>query len=567
LLPKLAVAEAEDGGRSISGIVVDAQDTPIPNVEIFCDLNKLGDIPVGVAKSGEDGRFHALLPNPEKKEIDDREYPTDSLLAFLPGHSAAAEYVLFSGATQENVRLVLGPPSNFCVHVIQPDGKAVPDAMVTISVLGMMTNNKAVDNVMRGRCIRVSEVFQKKIAKMTDRDGIARFPEWNPHDVFAVDVVASNYGRQRFWSSWCHKDRPSVWNCTLSPLGTIRGRVVSNDGATTDGIMVRVTTMSEKVNYSSTNTSGCENVPFRSMEKTVLTDSSGYFEILEIGHGWVEIKLTEQINTSHQYPTKWPWPLTDVKQCAESKIKFEDDIPEMLVPLQKAVHLHGTIHKTDPEVQLKNIQIRCLDADPTQPFTIGVDAEGRYDCYVLPGYLMISPIIKVKNATIQFLHPVDVDVPSEKAEYTIPPVEIESAHGRVVDEDGKPLSKICLMAASVIKGNYVLHVALTDNTGRFHLFLDRHRTFYVALVSKEYESHVIDSWESPPIGNIPDIILKPLDKNKTTERSDVCQKIAHIMVNSERYDETYETAEILGGIGMNIHSSRHQLGNNDRKDQ
>jgi hypothetical protein len=501
--------------QEISGEVVDDNGNPISNAEVFwatCGNPKTGcpytdhwsmefarkrnEIRVDPVRSNTDGKFRIHVP-----AVDKTAYVPDRLWAFAPGYCAAVATIPDSSANQSAIRLVLNPPSRFRVKVLQPDGKPIPGATVSVTALGIETERCS---ILEGELFFPPDDLVAQTAVTTDEQGVAVMPAWRAGDVLRVDITTPAFGHQTCYSRWVVPKRPSEWEVKLMSVGKLQGRVVADGPYSVQGLNVHVKTMSHPASRSYAVLEYINSPPvpsFQSSEATVTTDSEGRFEIPVIAHGWIDFKIDGGLNRPYQYVESDYWKdekPPEFRQGGTSPIEFR---------LRKAVHVHGKLMVHGSNERPSQFRIACAEThksdwfDSDIAFLVDVDDKGNFDYFSLPGIQRIS--VRTRNNPILDFMPLDrvdkldlvkdvketsdvslnylpgwrLEIPQNVEKWNCIPIEISQVHGRVVAEGGNPLSK----AKILVDGNGVgmtLNNALTykyrsDEQGRFKVWIGR----------------------------------------------------------------------------------------------
>ena len=322
---------------------------------------------------------------------------------------------------------------------------------------------------------------------------------WRCKDVANIGVTMRGLGRQTCSNCGYVSNRPRTLNVTLMPVGKLRGRVVPV-GFCSASVTIDVAT-------------GCrQEGHLLLMCRRIATDVAGRFEITQMARGMLVISVRDRLSEPYQY-------------CAKEQIDWRDGrTEELILRLQKAVHIHGVCRYVGAEADISEFRLGCqnsLDTGESEHQNGGVverdnfitrfvniDAKGNFDFYAFPGLMevFLDEHKKVELdhfANWEFSYPGGANlghdgmmfvyrehgvfwerldtrrapplrfafvVPSGIDYFECPTMQFCEIEGRVIDSKGTPVAKVEI-------SGFGDRTTESDQEGKFHLRFDATHTY------------------------------------------------------------------------------------------
>jgi len=433
----------------ISGTVVDAHGARLAGAEVFYAIWRpsqgwiLSRGPIDMAAASfltattpkgeipavhcdDQGRFRLTVPQPTGPK-DEAWWAV--LWGYSPGHRIKYELLGKLSTPPAPVKLVLPPAGNVRFKILDPMGKPVPGAEVTVTGInrsegeGGSTHDAAVPDP--------PDTVQRRLTAITDAEGFAAIPALSRWEVRTFDVAHPRFGTQGCQWEWSEPDDQCV---RIRGAGRIRGRVVADKPELVRGLKVSVMTAKR-------GTSPRE--PMTKAAALVTTDAQGRFETPLLAEGAVGFEIPEIEKPQSGKPAYLLVP------------EYHDDLPagttrDVELRLQRTVRVHGAVREKGTGKPLAVQVYYCIRYKRPrgiQEHIAGgpVDKAGRFEFTDLPGEAHISLDWSWGgDLLIPLASPWHGVIPSDVAEVAVPPFELAKATGRVVDEAGKPLDEVLI---------------------------------------------------------------------------------------------------------------------------
>ncbi|HEV3021806.1 MAG TPA: M56 family metallopeptidase, partial [Pirellulales bacterium] len=443
---------ADPDDRPLAGTVLDSQGQPVARCDVWLmtsTFNTTAGI-LGYAPTDAAGRFRFVVPG--------RWFRTNvtfrqeiGLLAHVPGsRPAALGFDRHSIPPAEGVELVLRPQSVTSFQVLGPDGQPVAGADVALTALAAeslwadLSDEEARSFAEGGHLpfratplgpivgkvsVPLPDGFSRLFVSRTDAQGNVELVGLAIEDVAAVTIKSPVYGEQRRALNFIESGndaRPWPGTITLAAVGSLSGRLVSDDSAAVRRVTFTVTSIPpydpETYVPGNMHTSGIAQVT---------TDDDGRFDVPRLAQGG----LVFSFPTTHADRSRARVPPNRSLRIAGG------EQTQVEIPFVRAVRAGGVVRERGTKKPIAGAVVMVLGEDATDE--VVTDDQGRYECYIAPGEVMPDPI-----ATSRFV-PIDREeytrllskIPADAAEFEFPPIELTPAptiQGRVIDGDERP---------------------------------------------------------------------------------------------------------------------------------
>ncbi len=391
----------------LSGTVEDANGRPVAGATVW-----LGDTiathtrpeAIALAETDEAGRFHLDRP----ADLAGRgSMWSPTLWAFKPGSRIAfIEYKHEIPGPDEPARLVLGPPTETSIRVVDHEGKAVKDARL-----------RPVQFTFKAP--RPPDIMLDRLAVTTDADGLATLDGLSLADVFAADVTASDVFVQ------CLPVDSETKTITIRGRGRLKVHVVADDPRAARGWKITARCRPTEPDYRGPYT-------VHWFRKT--TDDDGRVEYPAIAEGQIlwEIKA----------PDGSPY-LVDTLPSVRI---LPGKVAEVEIGIRRGVQVEGIVRDEPGGATIADLKVDItpLKTGRVNAQNLVTDAQGHFSTYVLPGPIRFS-FAPFSMPDAYFLPPrvqswLDFEVKEGEARHELTPPPLRKAtqvRGRVVDEAGK----------------------------------------------------------------------------------------------------------------------------------
>jgi beta-lactamase regulating signal transducer with metallopeptidase domain len=414
--------ESRDDIKVFRGRGVDELDKPVPGAHVWYPVKwtaEKGMLTVDAACDAE-GRFALSVPaawlgKPTPVSI------AWEVWAFAEGRSigtASVSKQIFAPEEAEELKIVLGPPSDTSFVVLDPDGKPVAGAVLEPQNFRTQIGYSLVPEPMLPR-----------ICATTDAQGWAAMPAVSGERLYRVVVRSEEFGEQAQIFRNPEKT-PANRTIDLRPAGRIEGRVIADDPALAHGLRMALTTETSAV-YPWPPV-----LPATEGYAMVESDRDGRFTVPALAEGTLRIDTVVE-KSDLPFRPRLPDQLeVQAGQTTEVEIRF---VPA--VPVEGVVRVRGT----GEPVEGAEVSVRY--GIGRQGDTAFSDAEGKFTAYVLPGEVRLQMIYipggLMRIGSSQPPYAATCTVPEDAKKFTLPPLEVvrtKKISGRLVDPDGKPVA-------------------------------------------------------------------------------------------------------------------------------
>ncbi len=399
-----AAAKTDQSGRTISGMVVNADGKPVAAARVWLvavSRPESGTLAVlRRTTTGKDGAFR--LPAPSREALSVMIRP--ALWAYRPGATVAwtvRDRKDESRLEDRPQRLTLRGPTPIRVRILDPDGKPLPAAVVGVRYIHSARTS-------------VPDELIGQSSSVTEADGRATLAAFPPDQIEGVRVESRQFGQQVAMFRWGVQGEPTI---QLRPVARVQGKYTADDPAAVRRLTVRV--HSRRIGKG----------PEVYAQAIAVTDDLGRFEVPTIAAGELSIS-TEAPGPSEYYAPGMV--SASVEPGKQAHIQ---------IGLTKAVRVRGEVRDRDTHQPLAGVGLRYFGPGQTGLPQVKTDANGRYEALALPGEgsRFVIPPRGYLSPRAVFPEKVTIRV---DADQTLPPIEIQrglTLSGTVVGADGEPV--------------------------------------------------------------------------------------------------------------------------------
>ncbi len=286
----------------------------------------------------------------------------------------------------------------------------------------------------------------------TDRDGRAKLPFFALEQIYDLEVVADNLGKQVFSPSYFVNGKKILrTEFTLQAPGRLEGRVVSEQPELFRSMFISIDT-----DDPSSQRGECKGVV------TVTPDADGRFVIPTIVPGWVQLYARLADERIPVRPRLIGYHQLEVAPGRTTRLE---------IPLEAARKVTGLVRVKGTGEPVKGALVAACFGEVAQSDKATTDSKGRYSAMVLPGPLRLQVIYTGRKDLIQAGEPwlARIPVPEGTSDFELPPVELSKTKtviGRLLDHDGKPLAE---HRVNGLVGNRRYGWGRSNDTGGFTL--------------------------------------------------------------------------------------------------
>lgn len=527
-LPGLAKAE-EPREVTVSGAVVDTSGKPVAGADVFfaspgtdpgwrllagdyMDFMDAPPVPATIASTRSDsqGFFSLRVPSRNAQVLQgmthgsERTEPVAAvsedatvridrgmLWAFSPLHRVGKLAVETAGKQIEPVRLVLEQPGDFQVKIVDPQGAPVVGAKLTVTGLNDLLPN-GVTTYSRSATPQPPTTLRSRWTVTSNNDGLAKLSAVSWDEVRSFDVEHPSFGRQSCLSDFFMSHEGQV---RLRAAKPVRGRLVADDPAVVRGVTIRFQVGNE-------GRPGKHDA-FVTSTVEATTDQDGRFKTPLIAEGQLNVVIPEiEMGSSGR-------PKYLLERCRRS---LSMQMSDLELKLQRAVRVHGTVRERGSGKGVPKVwvvyQITHGQETPALTYTgvIFTDENGRFAFDDLPA----ACIVALDGFCVT---PWEGKIPSGAAEFVLPPFDVVSVRGRVVDQSGRPAAWQSLKCywRPKTRAGAPLHIPLgIDQDGAFRIWCEPDCSFSLASIGQNGEAVAKTTWidvTKLPNGTSPDLIL------------------------------------------------------------
>ncbi len=255
------------------------------------------------------------------------------------------------------------------------------------------------------------EPLAAKTAVVTDSDGFAVLTAMPPDEISGIRCVTPQWGSQTVYRPQGMPGEPVMH---LRRVGRVRGQVVCEDANAVRGIKVRLTTTGDVADWH-TVVRG---------EALATTDDAGRFEAtLAAG------RLTTSVSPSPDLPyLAVPTEEADLAAGGER---------ELSIGMERAAQVRGVVRAKGGDRLHSDAQL-MRNRGPAAFVALEVDREGRFEFLQALGntvQILSSPRDDRHAWVVYEVSPNDL----AEAAFELPPLELLTAKGRIVDGAGRPV--------------------------------------------------------------------------------------------------------------------------------
>ncbi len=455
---KPASPEAQESGKQADTVAIRVHDDrgrPISGADAWMQTS-FDETDGTLGHGTTDAQGRVLMPIPAFW----RQHPEDKfglIWAHAPGrHMATANAWKALAGKVESVELILGPPADTALLVLDPEGHAVAGA----SVEPRLVKTPVVHYCEAPRFILPS------LRAVTGADGRARLPAVPRGDLRSVRIATGALGIQDVTFNDIVESRsmdvqdvvtgPAERIIRLRRTGCIFGRIIADRPEWTRGVKLRVTTFVPSFQGHSVTTAWDGDVG----EAEVVSRADGFFVIPAIAAGQARIEIIAD-------PKLRVLPL-----IPEAKVQ-SDAITRVEIRLEKTVRLRGAIHMRETGDPVAGVPILIGDGAAKNGVTTISDSQGRYEATTLPGDVTVQvsytpgSFVQVGDDPLSVRH----RVPAGVEVLDLPPLEVVpgvTVQGRLVDAANQPIANVWVSALAAT-GKRAYGGVETDRDGAFTL--------------------------------------------------------------------------------------------------
>ena len=503
LTPRSSLGSPE--AVSLGGSVVDSGGKAVAGTELFFRPASwwpgLGKWQPPTAKSDAAGRFQLVVT---RLAENGRPAFPGMIWAFKPGYRLAWQKLPDTSPAGglPPIRLVLGPPAPFQIKVLSPERKPVAGTKVTVPEV-LPTGPKERSGQARWESLPLP--LQSQMAAVSDRDGVATMTAVPLEGAATVQITSAEFGTQTFyWLQHVPKDRTLV----LGPMGRVRGRIVADKPEAIRHISIGIASIGSWSGMSRVGAAGS------------VTDDQGRFEApVAAGEQLHVLVAPQQIKPSYLCLAG--------NEMRSLRAGETVDVELRVVP---AVRVHCVVRERGTGNCVPQM-IFTYNSDSRQLGVGRSDAAGRYEFYRAAGTLYFSVQCRQPVTVPPWLCSHAATIPAGVKDFELPPIEVCHAHGRVIDDAGKPVAG-AIIGNVWYKGpgngprgpqNDAMSIwqakpVHTDAEGRFEAWVETAQKYRLAVRADGTLPSETDWIDFSTTAVIPDVVLRRLQLHAVTGR-------------------------------------------------
>lgn len=396
--------ETAEAAVRLKGTVVSAEGRPVAGALVaFTGIWRQSEAPETIETDADaKGRFELTLLGVER--LPGAYFGT--VWAYDKGRGIARQELMVPAESELQLKLPPGSPTR--IKVLGPDGAPAVGAQVMHSGLriAVTRNGKTVYG-----SASLPELLAARTTVVTDSDGFAVLTAMTPDEISGIRCITPKWGSQEVYRPHAAPGEPVM---RLRRVGRVLGRVVCEDTNAVRGIKVRLMTTGDAAEWD-TVVRG---------EALATTDDAGRFEAtLAAG------RLTASASPSPDLPYL-PGPSINANLPAEGEL-------EISIGLERAVQVRGVVRAKGGGRLHRDAQL-MRNRGQSAFVPLELDRDGRFE-FVQP----LGKTVQILSSPHEDRHAwVAYDIsPNDLAEaaFELPPLELLTAKGRIVDDAGRPV--------------------------------------------------------------------------------------------------------------------------------
>jgi hypothetical protein len=380
--------------------------------------------------SGENGAFELIVPVLGKEES-----VTFTLWAYAPDYQlqSASAYQNIHGTSDEPIDFVLGPATDTSFLVFDAVGKPIEGAIVA------------------PRHIKTPAAYDfppkallPQIRGITDAEGRAKLAAIGREGLLRVEVTTPLYGTQHLRLVDAASE-PAEREVYLRRAGGLEVRFAATNPAQVAGIRVYVES------------------PYgdRLDGQTV-----GYAEGITDNNGVIRFEAIASGNAAIMESTDPKLPLC--VRLPPAVAITEGQMNKVTIPVERGTLVRGVVRDKESGTPLPDVKVSVRYGIHRQGSSVTTGPDGRFEAYALPSKVY-QQVIRCPKGYQQMGSPWSerFDVPSSDQPFELPPIElvkVNERHGRLVDQNGAPVSNVDITS---VFGSRGYGFGKTDKDGKF----------------------------------------------------------------------------------------------------